>query len=187
MRFFASLHAGLAGVVSFAGQVALAVLIAAGSAIAGATIVGVSCVLIAGAASAATVDFMPLASFAWDLFSPMIPPVLIALLLALAPKFPLIATLIHAVDARQLESYIGVAVQGGAARLAPYAQQYSKLDLQSAIAAEAAAWLVDQTPQRLARLGITPDAVLERVLPYVPGHDAYKELVAAAAAPAKAA
>src|SRR5437868_15247279 len=106
MRPFNFILGGLVAVAFFSRQAALAVLIAAGSAIGGLAVVGAASVLLAGAASAATIDFAPLASFAWDLASPLIAPTLFALALALAPKFPIVATLIHAVDARQLESYI---------------------------------------------------------------------------------
>ena len=133
-------------------------------------------------AQAASVDLSPLVDMTFSYLAPVIAPALLALILSVADKFPIIKVLVHSVDAKVLDAYIQTAISYGVdiakAKIDP---KVSSVDFKNQVANVAASWLADQIPQRLSRLGISPESVRDRVLAYVPGH---AEVQAALAVPA---
>ena len=131
-----------------------------------------ACAVSVAPAHADTINIAPLFDTFMSFITPVIGPVLLSLILAFAGKFPVVKTLIHAVDSKVLLNYIDTAISFGVAEATKVVDpRLSKVDFRNQVANVAASWLIDQIPQRLARLGISPESVRDRVIAYVPGHE----------------
>ena len=129
-------------------------------------------VFAAGPARADTINLSPLFDTFMSFITPILGPILLSLILAFAGKFPVVKTLIHAVDSKVLLGYINTAISYGVSEATKTVDpRLSKVDFKNQVANVAASWLADQIPQRLTRLGISPESVRDRVLAYVPGHE----------------